>query len=178
MLACLEEAIRTEAGEPSFHLDKMGFARCVIEVVRSGTASEQVVEQLASNFLRLNYEIGKRQRTADADERSANIQSRIKRAKGRFLADNPEGARREEVTVLIEEIDRQLDDSVEAEMVIATMRKWRHDFKLYEDPRSPVEDYSGLVEALNKLTYLPTVAAESHGLPEFGSDTGRESTEG
>lgn len=170
--ASLEEAIRVEANEPAFHLDKIAFARCVVEVVRRGTASDQVVEQLDKNFRLLNYEIGKRQRTADAYERSANIQSRIKRAKSRFLADNPEGARREQVTVLIEEIERQLDTSVEAELVIGEMRKWRHQFELDEDPRSPIEDYSSLVDALNKLTYLPTAAAESPDSQEIGNDMG------
>lgn len=171
--ASLEEAIRAEADEPAFHLDKIAFARCVIEVVTDKVAPEQAVEQLDKNFRLLNYEIGKRQRTADAAERSANIQSRIKRAKGRFLADNPEGARREQVTVLIEEIERQLDTSVEAELVIGEMRKWRHQFKLNEDPRSPIEDYRSLVDALNKLTYLPTTAAESPSSQEFGSDASR-----
>lgn len=171
--ASLEEAIRTETSEPGFHLDKIAFARCVIEVVSGNAASVQAVEQLAENFQRLNYEIGRRQRTADVDERRVNVQSRIKRAKGGFLANNPEGARREQVTVLIEEIESQLDDSYEADMVIAEMRKWRQDFKLGEDPRSPVEDYDGLVSALNKLTYLPTVEAESQSLKEIGSDTGR-----
>lgn len=162
--ASLEEAIRTEADKPAFHLDKIAFARCVIEVVTGGAASERAVEQLDKNFRLLNYEIGKRQRMADAEERSANIQSRIKRAKGRFLADNPSEARREQVTLLIEEIARQLDDSYEAELVIGKMRQWRHQFKLNEDPRSPVEDFDGLVDALNKLTYLPTAAAESQSL--------------
>lgn len=171
--ASLEEAICAKAEEPAFHLDKIAFARCVIEVVTDKVAPEQAVEQLDKNFRLLNYEIGKRQRTADAAERSANIQSRIKRAKGRFLADNPEGARREQVTVLIEEIERQLDTSVEAELVIAEMRKWRHQFKLNEDPRSPIEDYSSLVDALNKLTYLPTAAAESPSSQEVGSDASR-----
>lgn len=171
--ASLEEAICSEADEPAFHLDKIAFARCVIEVVTGGAASEQVVERLDKNFRLLNYEIGRRQRMADAEERSANIQSRIKRAKRRFLANNTEGARREQVTVLIEEIERQLDDSAEAEKVIATMRRWRHDFKLNEDPRSPVEDYSGLVEALNKLTYQPTVEAESQSLTKIGRDNGQ-----
>ena len=174
--ASLEEAIRIGANDPAFHLDKIAFARCVVEVITGGDAPEQAVGQLDKNFRLLNSEIGKRQRDADAAERRVNVQSRIKRAKGRFLANNPEGARREQVTVLIEEIGRQLDDSIETEMVIATMRRWRHDFKLNEDPRSPVEDYSGLVEALNKLTYQPTVEAESQSLTRIGSDTGRGAT--
>jgi energy-coupling factor transporter ATP-binding protein EcfA2 len=171
LLASLESAIRTAADEPTFHLDKIAFARCVIEVVRRNTASEQAVEQLAKNFRLLNSELGKRQRLADSAERQVNIQSRIKRAKERFLADNPTDARREQVIILIEYIERQLDDSYEADMVITKMRKWRQDFKLSEDPRSPVENYDSLVDALNNLTYLPTVAAESHGSPEFGSVT-------
>lgn len=178
LLNSLENAIRTSVDKPTFHLDKIAFARCVIEVVRRNSVSNEAIEKLAKNFRLLNSEIGKKQRTADSDERGVNIQGRIKRDKERFLANNPKGARREQVTILFEDIERQLDESHQADMVIAKMSKWRHDFKLSEDPRSSVEDYGSLVDALNKLTYLPTVEAESHGSLEFGSDTGREGTEG
>lgn len=165
LLNSLEKAIRTATSEPTFHLDKIAFARCVVEVVRRDTVSAEAVKQLADNFRLLNQEIGKRQRRADSDERHINIESRIKRAKEKFLADNPNRARREQVIVLIEDIERQLDNSHHADLVIATMRRWRYDFKLEEDPRSPVDDYDNLKEALSNLAYLPTNEAESQSSP-------------
>ena len=173
LLDSLEKAIGTAAGEPAFHLDKIAFARCVVEVIRRGTASEEAVKELADNFRLLNHEIGKRQRRADSNERHINIQSRIKRAKEGFLADNPNRARREQVTILIEDIERQLDGSHHADLVIATMRGWRHDFKLDEDPRSPVDDYGNLKEALSNLAYLPTAEAESQSSPEVENGADR-----
>ena len=53
----------------------------------------------------------------------------------------------------MEEISSQLDNSPEAEDVRSMMRKWHHMFDLETDPRRLVDDYHGLVKAIDGLAY-------------------------
>lgn len=150
----LERAISVAAGEDNFHLDKVGFARSVLTVLKERQEGDAVLGVIEENFRILLAEIGKRQRLAVKNENVEKVSSRIKRARHRFLRNHPVKARREHVLLLIEEISGQLDNSVEAEDVRAVMRGWHSKFKLDEDPRLDVTNIDDLVQALEALAYL------------------------
>jgi energy-coupling factor transporter ATP-binding protein EcfA2 len=169
LLIELERAITAASGEASFHLDKVGFARSVLTVLKGRPAEDKSLGVVEANFRLLLAELGKRQRQAVKDESTEKVSSRIKRARQRFLRIHAGKARREHVLLLIEEISGQLDNSFEAEDVRFAMRGWHERFKLDEDPRLDVDDFDGVVAAIESLAYLG--ARNSAGLGSSRGDT-------
>jgi hypothetical protein len=59
-----------------------------------------------------------------------------------------------QVTVLLEEIERQLlDASAEAEAIRKVTREIKSEFELIENPREPVTGYDALLTRLHELAY-------------------------
>lgn len=147
----LEKAIRQKSGDAKFHLDKVGFARAVVEV--AGEGEVEGVDTLRSNFTLLLSALAKMQRTAVRRTTVDRISSRINRAKRDFTRTHKSSARKEAVNALVEEISNQLDTSRESELVRAEMNTWDTRFGLSESPRDEVDDYAGLLKAINALAY-------------------------
>jgi predicted ATPase len=141
---------------PEFHIDKIGFARHVVDVARKGTAKKEDLDRLATNFAALLRELAVMQREALRKQSEELIRDRVNRIRERFETDNKTGARKEDALLLIEEIGSQLDDSAEAEDARAEMRGWVKQHHLEDDPRSPIEDFTGFLAGLVSLAYLGT----------------------
>lgn len=151
-LSGIEKAVRTDNGDPAFHLDKVGFARSVLRAIDDDVPSEDV-EALERNFRELLGELARMQRVADRQANQEKIRSRVNRVRRRFEADHRDGARREDVLLLMEEVEHQLDLSEEAEEVRTVMRRWITDFSLHDEPRAGIEDFGAFREALRGLAY-------------------------
>ncbi|WP_054682464.1 AAA family ATPase [Microbacterium sp. No. 7] len=157
ILKFLEKAIASKTEIPTFHLDKVAFARATIDAL-TGTvadlkATKDDSETAIGNFRLLLKHIALCQRKAERAESVQKISSRINRAKRDFTRTHESQARREDVVTLIEEIGSQLDRSPEAEDVRAEMRTWYARFDLDTDPRKLVVDFNGLLKALDGLAY-------------------------
>ena len=157
-LRFLERAIAARMGIPTFHLDKVAFARATVDALWGNAGEFKATEAdcsiAASNFKLLLSNIALRQRQAERAESVQKISSRINRAKKDFIRTHSTQARREDVVALLEEIDSQLDHSPEAEDVRAEMRTWHTKFGLDADPRKLVADFDGLIKALDGLAYM------------------------
>jgi hypothetical protein len=152
--ALLRKAIAKKSGVADFHLDKVAFARAVVDILISSPADlKSSIETFEKNMRLLLSVLALRQRKAERAESVDKISSRIRRAKRDFIRTHRDRARREDVLALIEEIGNQLDNSPEAEDCRATMRKWYLEFKLDEDPRSLIESFEGLMSAIDGLAY-------------------------
>jgi len=156
-LKFLEMAIGDQAGIPTFHLDKVAFARAIVDVLTGIEAENELTnddhDTVTKNMTLLLRNIALCQRKAERAESVQKISSRINRAKRDFTRTHTSQARREDVAALIEEIDSQLDRTPEAEDVRAEMRGWYERFELDADPRTPVADFGGLLKALDGLAY-------------------------
>lgn len=168
ILARLERLVRARSGKQRFHLDKVAFARAVTATFADrspapGATPDPDLARAQRNFTLLMSALARRQRLAVRAEAVDKISSRINRTKRQFLRTQRGAARREDVLALIEEISDQLDNSADAEDLRATMRRWRERFHLEDDPRALVEDYPGLVKAIESLAYqaIRTSAGES-----------------
>jgi predicted ATPase len=156
--AGLEKALRDHIDDQRFDIDKVGFARSLVDGVSEpgeakGPGVKNDLEVIQANFTTLLTKLARMQRQAEREVNSEKISSRVNRTKKRFLSDHSQSATREEVSVLIEEIEGQLDQSVESEDVRAEMRDWRREFKLDDDPRSQIDDFSLLRDRLGALAY-------------------------
>jgi predicted ATPase len=148
-------AAASPSADHPLRLDKVGFARAVLEVIEDDS-NQSLRDQTLQNFEVLFARIDKAQRDALRDynrERTTKILNRLRK---NFLKDHPKTATRREVEELLDNIVTQLfDSSPEAESVRDAVRRIRVDFALSEEPLSPVDDYEALRTALESLTYQP-----------------------
>ncbi|MDN6488873.1 MAG: ATP-binding protein [Yaniella sp.] len=156
----LEVKIRELSGVSGFELNKIGFARSVLVEIKNREDADLNVKTLEGNFKLLFFELGQRQRRALRAESVVRISSRINRTRDRFLREHVTKATREDVRLLIEEISGQLDNSVEAEYVLAEMRSWSSKFELDADPLEEIQDFDDLRSELRSLAYVGTRRAE------------------
>ncbi|GGN98844.1 AAA family ATPase [Microbispora bryophytorum] len=136
-----------------FHLDKVGFARSVVDVIGHDDKLAEAAAIMDGNFRVLFRELGRRQRQATREIATERISAKIKRLKRSFLIDHPTGATREQAALLLEDIEAGLDNSAEAEEVKGQIRKIRRQFELDDEPIEPIADYEDFREALETLVY-------------------------
>lgn len=79
--------------------------------------------------------------------------AKIKRLKRSFLLDHPTNALKERASVLLEEVEAVLDNSVDAEALRSQIRTTRRDFELDDDPTKSISDFDGFRDALEQLVY-------------------------
>ncbi|PZP17194.1 MAG: hypothetical protein DI611_04620 [Brachybacterium faecium] len=96
------------------------------------------------------------------DHAHTKISTIIKRLRKNFVADHPNNIRKNEVTVLLENLTAQLPrDAAEADKVFDDIRKIQRDFKLADEPRSMLTDPQALRDRLYALTYGITNAVQT-----------------
>lgn len=168
----VEAAIKAQLGDEHFHLDKIGFARNVVAVLRTAAPGDEAAELVESNFRVLLSQLGRMQRAANRDASREKIRSRLNRIRRRFEADHQHGARRESVILLVEEIDSQLDTGLESEEVRAAMRSWTSKHQLDEDPRGELDDFAGFLLDLQSLPYAGARSVQDPSLQRSSGDDG------
>ena len=136
-----------------FHLDKVGFARSVLDAAHGDAALTDAVETMSANFRVLFRELGRRQRQAMREITTEKTGAKIKRLKRSFLLDHPANAVKEQATLLLEEVEAVLDNSVDAEALRSQIRATRRDFELDDDPTQPIGDFDAFRDALESLVY-------------------------
>jgi predicted ATP-dependent endonuclease of OLD family len=145
-----------------FHLDKVGFARSVLEVVRDDDRLAAAAKALDANFRVLFKELGRRQRDSMREIALEKTGSKIKRLKRSFLLDHPSTSTREAATLLLEEIEAGLDNSIDSEDFKASVRAVRRTFALDDELGEPVEDFTAFRDALETLVYHEVNEVQEH----------------
>ncbi|MEV7863727.1 AAA family ATPase [Streptomyces hirsutus] len=138
---------------PGLHLDKVGLARSVIDSVRQGTGLDEALRTMDANFRALFRELNSRQRRATREITSEKTRSKIKRLKRSFLLDHPAGATRADATLLLEDVDAVLDDSVDAEDLRSEIRRVRRRFELDDSPNEAISEFDAFRDELETLVY-------------------------
>lgn len=142
-------------------LDKVAFARGVLEATQDADIATQ--DRILGNFHRLFERLGAMQRRAVSDNTHDRISKTINRLRANFLKDHPVTATKLQVSILLEEIERQLvDASEEAETVRKLSREITSEFSLTENPREPVATHDDLVARLCELAYQPLADVQTN----------------
>lgn len=136
-----------------FHLDKVGFARSVLDVARGEGAPAEAAATMDTNFRALFRELRQLQRRALREITTEKTAAKIKRLKRSFLLDHPAWATREDATLLLDDIETGLDNSIDAEDLKGQIRAVRRDFTLDDEPTEQIADFPGFRSALDKLAY-------------------------
>lgn len=152
------EAVFKAALGDDFHLDKVGFARSVIDVItrpdrRKVELPAGVQEIAEDNFRQLFQILNKMQRVAMREYHDQRVTVRIKRSVASFLDDHPTAATNEQVKLLFEDVESVLDNTVEAEAVRVRMKEIVRDFEIDGDPTGGIRQYPELRDALLSVEY-------------------------
>jgi len=140
-------------------LDKVAFARAVLEVTEDAEAATQ--DRILNNFHKIFEHIGAMQRQAVSENTHERISKTINRLRANFLKDHPVAATKLQTSILLEEIERQLvDASEEAETIRRLSREITSEFSLTTNPREPVASFEDLVTRLHELAYQPLADAQ------------------
>lgn len=150
-----------------FHIEKLGFARCVVQAVTglAGRAEDEqeareILAEFDSNMRVLFRRLRTMQRSAVRERAEVRVSERLDRARDSFLKDHPDKARREHAVVLFEEIEMALDDSLESDQVLAALQRLRRGFSLNDDLTMEIADYDRFKDELQHLKYAGRLATQ------------------
>lgn len=153
--------------DPEWHIEKTGFARSVIDVLR-GVDSEPpktmavALNQFETNMRALFAQLNSVLRAAQAAEREVRIDDQVARRVAAFLQDHPSSARREDAVVLLEDVGTILDQdrTPESAKLQAEIAAIRRDHKLNESLELSIDGYEDFANRLLGLKYVVYREAE------------------
>ncbi len=155
---------------PDFHVDKMGLAREVVELVHQNhvATSPLIAPDDLTVFQRnvglLIRKLAEMQRKAERETSQERISRKIDRVIKSFRSDHPSSAKREEAILLLEEIESTLDDSNEADDVQLALQKLKRDYDLTEPKPGVVEKFSEFSNALGCVRYSARNAVQQEAI--------------
>jgi len=154
LASCLEDL----PNQP--HIDKIGFARAVIEALPKPDSNGNIppdtgpeIGEFEANMLALLTRLKKMQRLAEKEQKSDRVGQKTERLKRNFAQDHPDVATREEAVTLLDEIEKALDDSVESDFARAEIQKLRRDHHLGGDLFQNVTDLDAFKKGLDHVKY-------------------------
>jgi hypothetical protein len=145
------------AAGSSLHLDKVGIARHVVDVVEENLHDAETVRE---NFRHLFLHLSELTSAAVLERARTGVGRRVDREIKAFLKDHRENADRGELRVLLRNLDVLLDTSDEAEAVRTQIRIMQNQHQLTRDLTSPVEDFPEVARKLAAMKYAGVVASE------------------
>ena len=136
------DAVTKAAGAVGAHVDKIGFARAVVELCNNAPQelSEDVdlfKRRMRTLFSRLNQ----RRRKAEQERQREQAGAKVNQQQRIFLRDHPDGSSREQALFLFERIDEGLDASLASEAIRTEMLAMRHAFQFDSDVTEPIPDF-------------------------------------
>ena len=178
MLDALQESLLNLHNE-ELKVNKVGFARNVIQVVHEWSREEDLTEE-RNNALRtfenncrvLFKKLNIMQRRAQQKLTTERLSQKIERLKKDFNARHPISARREDGIVLMDEIEGVLEankdnESIkEVEAIKSAIQNLRRDYKLDIDMSKSIDDYIGFQSGLERIKYAGLLASQEEEITE------------
>jgi hypothetical protein len=153
-----------EAAFPDEHVEKVGFAREVVHVLRhvdeDGMDPElgRAREATLSNFALMLGRLADLLHDARAKEDDAQQRDRVSRLVRGFLHDHPNGVIRDLARILFREIDKALEDTDEGDARRMRLAEMRRKYELATEPTQQVPNYEEFKSELNALRYQERLA--------------------
>jgi hypothetical protein len=143
--------------DPNLAFSKTALARSVIDGLPGSEGltlfTTEEIAEFESKMKVLFRRLCRMQHAAEKELTMDRVEQKVERLKKNFLRDHPIQATKEQVTVLLEDIEESLDDRVEsdsAKIVIGTIRR---DFELTENLLTNIGDYGKFRLRLEQLRY-------------------------
>ncbi len=169
VLEALQESISSSG--KNIKLNKLGFARNVIEVVEKWRSSDdpskqESVAQFYSNFKELFRRLGRMQRKAQEQIKNEKISEKISRIKHEFLALHPDQARCEDGFLLLERMENALEgfkdksSQREIDAIKDRIQNLRRDAELEAYPSRLIKDFDGFKKGLELIQYAGLLSSQ------------------
>ncbi len=150
----LFDKLNSAAKKRSLHLDKIGFARSVVQQCKNSDNSSVLSDQvdLFLNRMRQLFKvINKKRLEAELDSRKERVGSLVERTVKGFIRDHSDNATKERTLDCLGNIETALDDTIEADAIRVSLNTLKRDFHLDENVHEFVRDYSVFKEKLLSL---------------------------
>lgn len=150
------------------NIEKAAFARTVIETVTRFSKQEDSQNNISSNGLKefeCNFKLffrhlNKIGRNAERELSEKRISNKIDRLIKSFLRDHPEGAKREQADMLLDDIEAVLDDGIESDSARDEIKKLHREHNLKTELVEPIKDYDKFKEGIQKIKYAGKIATQ------------------
>lgn len=148
-------AVNAAAGVHGFHIEKLGFARAVIDICK--TPETEHLAEASSLFLarmrQLFKELNVQRRQAERESTRERVGTRVDQQQIIFLRDHPAQATKEQALLCLENIEHVLDDTAEADAVRTKLAGLKRTFQLDDDLRETVPNYPSFAEGVRALKH-------------------------
>lgn len=179
MFDAVDACVRACSKDPHY-LDKVGFARSVVEIVNSlrrkinlDQKDIEALENFESNFKILFRELDKRKSLAELERTKEKASQKVKDLETSFFSNHPNGANREDVVEFLEKLEALLlsDDSFDSDEIRKGIGGIRKDYKLHINLGERVENYEQFRQDVERLEYLGKFASQGE---QEGDEISRE----
>ena len=168
VFTAIQKAI--EAGNTDVHIEKLGFARNVVEVCK--TQETETTNEMRTRFAALFRHLTFRQRSAVRERERDSIAARVDREVSLFIRDKLLAARKSDVTVLLERISSVIDKSIEGDALVVCIRRLGDELNLDMNPNERIVDSDDLKSRIERLKYEEIFASQPDGRQTIdGSDS-------
>ncbi|WP_223265540.1 hypothetical protein [Nostoc sp. 'Peltigera membranacea cyanobiont' 210A] len=168
------QASLLEFPDKDLQINKVGFARNVIQVVNEWKQKRDSLDKHQSdalqvfekNFRVLFKKLNIMQRRAQQRLTDERLSQKIERLKKDFIALHPISARREDGVILLDEIEVILENNIdneaikEIEAIKNALQNLRRDYKLEIDMSKTIDDYIGFQKGLEIIKYAGLLASQ------------------
>lgn len=151
--AVAQQLLRSKLGE-TFHLDKVGLARHVAELLTEGRISLTDEASLLGAGRSLFRRLVALQRTANRDITTEQAGRKVRRAVKAFRASIVGQPTREQAELLLAGIERDLANSSETDQLREEFRVLRREFNLAVDLGEPLNQPAAFIARVDGLSYL------------------------
>jgi hypothetical protein len=150
-------------------LDKVGFARSVIEVIHKLRKDEtkeskytEALEKFESNFKILFRELDRKKSLAELERTREKASQKIRDIEESFFTNHPNNAYREDVVVFLDKLEALLimDDSFDSDEIRKGIGSIRNDYKLNINLGERVDNYEHFKHEVQRLKYLGKLASQ------------------
>lgn len=144
-----------------YRIEKIGFARNVIEIVTQWTARSDslspaeadAIQIFETNLKVLFKRLNRIRREAEREQESERVSAKIERLKKSFVQDHPANALREQAHILFDEMLASLDDGQESDDIRLHVERLRRQYEIESDVMKPIGDYESFKTALESIKY-------------------------
>jgi len=158
------------------HIDKIGFARAVLDVCHEPGGDEAMIgaaQTFVERMRRLFAVLNERARGAERERSKERIGSMVERQCRLFVQDHQHQATKDQALVLFEDIENMLDNSLEAEEVLIRINKMKREYEIDGKLADSVPRYYAFLAAIGTLkdafAIARTVVPEGSAVAMSGS---------
>ncbi|MBN9240160.1 MAG: hypothetical protein J0J03_10830 [Leifsonia sp.] len=141
------------------HIDKVGFAREVLDALSRRPKTDQERLEIEGNFTTLLAFLGEALENAERAENTHRNQNRLARVIAGFERDHPDGVLKKRARALLRELELALDDSDNSDHVRVDLVAMRRTFDLDGNLTGSLPNFAEFTAALRELE----VSQRTHG---------------